>query len=153
MLRESTEALGVIAEDMQEPCSMHCLTRVLATPVELVRAFFLDPQCRMSWNSGSAEARTELNVLTNGQLMWMEFEQGMTFTTRISVFEHGACSTVIRVQLVPNPPHDVMAIYALGIDDLWEDRLYAITDLLLGFSDGHVDQHTISPTSPHHDQA
>lgn len=153
MRKESAEGNEEMAADVPARTSVHCLDRVLATPTERVRACLLDPQIRSRWDSRPPEAHRELNVLPNGELVRMESEQGISFTTRISVIEHGACSSVIRVQLVPHQPHDVMAIYKLGIDDLWEDRLYVITDLLLGFSTLNGEHRTISHLPPRHDQA
>lgn len=140
MRRGSAEALEVNAAEVLEQSSSHCLTRVLAAPMERVIALFLDPQFGMTWNSGAAKDRRVLNVCSNCELVLKESHRGVMLTTRISMVEDGACASMIRVRLSPQPPHDLAAIYELGIDDLWEERLYAITDALLGYSGGPAEQ-------------
>ena len=93
--------------------------------------------------------KMELEVCFNGELALKESHYGVMFNTRISLIEHGMCSSVIRVRLNPQPPHDPEVIYELGIDDLWEERLYAIADALLEYSGGQIERLTIPDPSEH----
>ncbi|MBP6312924.1 MAG: hypothetical protein WAR83_15150 [Flavobacteriales bacterium] len=108
----------------------HMISRSLASSEAHVRNVLLDPELRNIWaGSGAQMTSVPLVTVVHGEVLVKEFVQGQVINMRIHLQEH-TTGCAVDVELQVGAELDIASMYDLGIDDLWEARLYAIADLL-----------------------
>ncbi len=126
MRKDSTEAV-----DMITSAAVHVVSRVLAASEERVRKVLLDPAIRNIWAmTATLTTRVPPVILEQGDVLLEECIQGHVIDVRIRILRRAhVCE--IHVELRIDLTFDLTTFYGMGIDDLWETRLYAIADLLI----------------------
>ncbi|MEO8733428.1 MAG: hypothetical protein ABI373_03760 [Flavobacteriales bacterium] len=127
MRKDSAEAVDMIT---RAAAPAHVVSRLLATSEERVRNVFLDPALRAIWAiSGMLTTSVPPVILDQVDVLLKEHVQGHVIDVRIRLLERmRGCE--VHVELRMDPALDRSTLFGLGIDDLWETRLYAIADLL-----------------------
>lgn len=127
MRSDSTEAVELMTRAV---ASAHFITRLFSASAERVRNMLMDPAPRAMWaHSDTLTTIVPPTLMKLGHVLLMERVQGHPIDVRIRIHE---CARVceVQIELRMDPEFDRSALFALGIDDLWETRLYAIADLL-----------------------
>ena len=126
MRKDSTEAVVMITS-----AAVHVVSRVLAASEERIRKVLLDPAIRNIWAMTAAlTTRVPPVILEQGDVLLEECIQGHVIDVRIRILRRAhVCE--IHVELRIDLTFDLTTFYGMGIDDLWETRLYAIADLLI----------------------
>ena len=126
MRKDSTEAVVMITS-----AAVHVVSRVLAASEERIRKVLLDPAIRNIWAMTAAlTTRVPPVILEQGDVLLEECIQGHVTDVRIRILRRAhVCE--IHVELRIDLTFDLTTFYGMGIDDLWETRLYAIADLLI----------------------
>lgn len=128
MRRDSAEAADMIRS---AKASAHVMSRLLAASEECVRNVLLDPALRTTWAmSDTLTQSVPTVILEQGDVMLKEFVQGHAISIRIQLFKRMSVCEV-HVELRMSPAFDQATLFGLGIDDIWEARLYAIADLAM----------------------
>ena len=109
-------------------CS-HCISRFLHSSKDRVRSIILDPQQRAAWCIGTLMTIDPLIDQDTEVMRLREFVRGHTIDVMFRCIQCGRICEV-QLELRISPPLELTTFYALGIDDLWETRLYAIADML-----------------------
>ncbi|MBK9422196.1 MAG: hypothetical protein IPN44_14280 [Flavobacteriales bacterium] len=110
--------------------SVHFITRLFSASAERVRNMLLDPALQAMWaNSGSLATTVPPIQMKHGYMHLREQVEGHPVRVRIRIHK---CPRVceVNLELRMGPEFALSTLFALGIDDLWEARLYAIADLL-----------------------
>ena len=128
MRKDSAETVDMTA---RAAAPMHVVSRVLAASEEHVRHVLLDPAIRNIWAmTGTLTTRVPPVLLEQGDVLLGECIQGHVVDVRIRILRRAhVCE--IHVELRIDLTFDLTTFYGMGIDDLWEARLYAIADLLI----------------------
>jgi len=109
----------------------HVISRLLAASEERVRSVLLDPALQTIWAlSGKLTTSVPSVILEQGDVLLNEFVQGNAIHVRIRLLERKRVCEM-HVELRTGPSFNLGAFFELGIDDLWEARLYSITDLVM----------------------
>ena len=129
MQRDNVELLDTLTS-AEETAGPHRISRLLSASEERVRAILLDPELRYGWAMTGIHTATVPQVISrNGDLLLKEYVRGHEIDVRVRLLERTRVCEV-RVELRIRPSSGLATIFTLGIDDLWEARLYAIADLL-----------------------
>ncbi len=127
MRKDRSEAVDAFH---QTSMPAHVISRLLAASEEHVRNVLLDPALRKIWAVAGAQTTSPpLVTVERGDVLVKDLVQGQVIDTRIHL---QACTTgcAVDMELRIGRELDIANVYDLGIDDLWEARLYAIADLM-----------------------
>ncbi len=127
MRKDSADAVAMIT---RAAAPTHVVSRLLAASEERVRNVFLDPVLRAIWAiSGMLTTSVPPVISDQGDVLLKDHVQGHAIDVRIRLLERmRGCE--VHVELRMSPALELATLFGLGIDDLWEGRLYAIADLL-----------------------
>ena len=130
LLKDSNEPLGAMISVGGTACS-HRISRLLPASVDRVQRMILDPQQRAAWaNMDGTDYIDQLLVPALGEVRMKESVQGGSVDVRILILQHARNVSEVHVELRMGPPFEQASVFGMGIDDIWETRLYAIADLL-----------------------
>ena len=128
--QDSAEAIALMTRAVETACS-HRISRLLAASVDRVQRMILDPQQRAAWsNLDGTDYIDQLLVPALGEVRMKESVKGFSVDVRILILQHSRNVSEVHVELRMGPPFEQASVFGMGIDDIWETRLYAIADLL-----------------------
>lgn len=125
---DSIEVMNVITN---ATAPAHLISRLLTASEERVRSVLLDPALRAIWAISDLQTTSvPPHILEQGYVILKELVQDHVIDVRIHLLKR-AHMCEIHVELRIDRSFDPSTFYGIGIDDLWEKRLYAIADLVI----------------------
>ena len=128
--QDSAEAVAMMTSVVGTACS-HRISRLLPASVARVQRIIQDPDQRAAWsNVDGPDNIDQLLVPALGEVQLKESVKGFSVDVRILILQHSRNVSEVHVELRMSPPFEQASVFDMGIDDIWEARLYAIADLL-----------------------
>lgn len=104
-------------------------SRSYSAPLDEVLAFWRESELRRRWITPVNGSRFTLLFAAPAYLEAEEHD-GAQAVRIITAFEDDCELTTVRVRIEATPPLTKAALIANGYTDRWEERLYALADLL-----------------------
>jgi|GEM_PF-4471239 len=130
LLKDNTVPVDAMMSVVETACS-HRIRRLLPASVDRVQRIILDPDQRAAWSNVDGRSNIEPLLLSEpGEVQMKERIKGFSVDVRILILQHSRNVSEVHVELRMSPPFELASVFAMGIDDLWEMRLYDVADLL-----------------------
>lgn len=105
-------------------------SRSFCVPLDALMEHWLEPNLRNVWLAPVNDSRFVITHVAPACLEATETD-GIHVVRIIIACGHVDELTTVRVQIEPHPPITTSVLIASGYADHWEERLYALSDLLI----------------------
>lgn len=128
-----TDRPVLVPQGMYMPASVSSglqFSRSFCVPLDALMEHWLDPNLRNVWLAPMKDSRFVITRVAPACLEATEVD-GIHAVRIVIACGHEDDLTTARIQIEPNPPITTSILIASGYADHWEERLYALSDLLI----------------------